>query len=212
VVTAIEPDPDSAEWLRVLRSSGADRDAGLSRLHDLLLRVAQSEVRRRSARTPLGGPELDDLAVQAANDAMLAILAKIDTFRAESRFTTWAYAFVMFEVSGKIGRHHWKNAMPSLETEEWERLPARLDSGPAAQAESADLVAAVQQAVNDVLTDHQRRIFVALVLNGVPLEALAIELDANRNAIYKVMFDARRKIRAHLVANGYLDHTTSRRS
>lgn len=198
-------DGDSQEWVRVLDGTdGPEHQAGLSRLNGLLLRIARAEVRRRRGRTPIDGPELDDLAVQAADDAMLAILARIGTFRGESRFTTWAYSFVMFEVSGKIGRHYWKNSMPSPSTEDWERLPARLDADPSTQAEAADLVAAVRQAVEETLTDHQRRVFVALVLDGVPLDALAIELAANRNAIYKVMFDARRKIRAHLVAHGHL--------
>jgi RNA polymerase sigma-70 factor (ECF subfamily) len=198
-------DPDSQEWLRVLGApDGPEHEAGLDRLNQLLLRIARSEVRRRRARTPIAGPELDDLAVQAADDAMLSILSRIGTFRGESRFTTWAYSFVMFEVSGKIGRHYWKNALPSPSAEDWEQLPARLDADPSTHAEASDLVAAVREAVGQTLTAHQRKVFVALVLDGVPLDALAIELGANRNSIYKVMFDARRKIRAHLVAHGHL--------
>jgi RNA polymerase sigma-70 factor, ECF subfamily len=68
----------------------------------------------------------------------------------------------------------------------------------------------LRRAVEQELTERQWRIFVAIVLNAIPLDTLVIELDSNRNAIYKTLFDARRKLRANLVANGYLDHNTPR--
>jgi len=176
----------------------------------VLLRIAHSEVRRRSGHLRMAGPELDDIAHQAADDALVAITAKIEQFRGESRFTTWAYKFVIFEVSGKIGRHFWRNATVSMEAEDWDRLPDRFGLEPAAESEWRDLVAALHSAVDKVLTDRQRQIFVAIVLNGVPLDALVAELGSNRNAIYKTMFDARRKLRAELAANGYLETETSR--
>ena len=102
-------DPDSAEWLRSLERHRSERNAAQVQLHGLLLRIARSEVHRRSEHLRIGGPELDDMAHQAAADALVAIIAKIDQFRGDSRFTTWAYKFVMFEVSTKIGRHFWRN-------------------------------------------------------------------------------------------------------
>jgi RNA polymerase sigma-70 factor (ECF subfamily) len=73
------------------------------------------------------------------------------------------------------------------------------------------LIAALRRAVDTELTGHQRRVFVVLVLNGVPLDAMVAQLDTNRNAIYKTMFDARRKLRAALAAHGHLDHDTAER-
>jgi RNA polymerase sigma-70 factor, ECF subfamily len=160
----------------------------------------------------VSGPELDDLAHQAAADALLAIIAKLGQFRGESRFTTWAYKFVIFEVSTKLGRHFWRNPTVSLEAEDWDRLPGRFGFDPAHEAESRDFTAAVRRAVDEALTALQRRIFVAIVVNGVPLDALVAELNTNRNAIYKTVFDARRKVRARLVANGYIGPNTSGRS
>jgi RNA polymerase sigma-70 factor, ECF subfamily len=87
----------------------------------------------------------------------------------------------------------------------WERIPDRLGADPAEHAESQELVAALRRAVTEVLSERQRRVFVAIVVDGDPLDALAVELGSTRNALYKMMFDARRKIRAHLVAYGYLD-------
>jgi RNA polymerase sigma-70 factor, ECF subfamily len=205
-------DPESLEWLRCLGGSGAVREAALARLHELLLRIARSEVRRRSGHLQLAGPELDDLAYQAAADALVAITSKIDLFRGDSRFTTWAYKFVMFEVSAKVGRHFWRRPSVALDAEDWDRLPDRFGLEPARESEWRDLVAGLRRATDEVLSGRQRLIFVAIVLNGVPLDALVVELDSNRNAIYKTLFDARRKLRAELVANGYLDIETSRRS
>jgi len=197
-------DPDSAGWLRVLAGTGPAREAALARLHEMLVRIARAEVGRRAPRLRLTGPELDDLAYQAAADAMIAITGKLGQFRGESRFTTWAYKFVIFEVSAKIGRHFWRHPDVPLDAEDWDRLPDRFGFDPAQEAEWRDLLAALRRAVDEELTARQRRIFVAIVLNGVPLDALVIELASNRNAIYKTLFDARRKLRAALAANGYV--------
>jgi len=204
-------DAVSAGWITALTGTGSVREAGLVRLHGLLVRVAVRELRRRDASSGIAGPELDDLAHQAAADAMVAIMARLDQFRGESRFTTWAYKFVMFEVSAKIGRHFWRAPPIAFDTEDWDRLPDRFGFDPAQASERRDFVRAVRQAVDEDLTEHQRQIFVTLVLDGVPLDALAEKLGSSRNAIYKTMFDARRKLRASLVANGYLDDEAVRR-
>src|SRR5437899_2813831 len=113
-------DPESAEWVRALTATGTEREAALARLHELLLRIARGEVHRRGGQLRISGPELDDLVHQAAADALLAIIGKLGGFRGESRFTTWAYKFVILEVSTKIGRHFWRNAGVPLEAEDWD--------------------------------------------------------------------------------------------
>jgi RNA polymerase sigma-70 factor (ECF subfamily) len=193
------------DWVTVLAGDGPTRDAALAELHGVLVRVAGSEVRRRS-RTGLrlAGPELDDLADQAADDALLAVIGKLGSFRGESQFTTWAYRFVILEVSSKLGRHFWRHPAASIDDPDWERLPDRLGTDPADQAQQRDLVVALRTVVEEELTERQRLVFTAIVVAGVPVDALAVRLDSNRNALYKTMFDARRKIRAALVAKGYL--------
>ena len=198
------PDAEMDDWVRALSAGGAERERAASRLHEMLLRVARAETRRRGGLLRISGPELDDLAYQAAADAVVTIIAKIGEFRGESRFTTWAYKFVMFEVSGKIGRHFWRHPQVPMDTADWDRLPDRFGLDPARESEWRDLARALRQAVEEELTEHQRRIFIAIAVDAVPLDALAIELGSSRNAIYKTMFDARRKLRASLVANGYL--------
>ncbi|NJP27786.1 sigma-70 family RNA polymerase sigma factor [Microbispora sp. SCL1-1] len=210
--TLASADAESAEWLRTLGGAGAEREAAVERLHAILLRVAGNEVRRRAPRLRLSGPELDDMAHQAAADALLAVIAKLGQFRGESRFTTWAYKFAVLEVSAKLGRHFWRDPGVPLEGEDWERLPDRFEFDPAERSERRALVDALRRAVDEELTERQRHIFVTIVLQGVPSDAVAVELGTNRNAIYKAMFDVRRKLRAALVAQGFLDIGTARRS
>jgi RNA polymerase sigma-70 factor (ECF subfamily) len=178
----------------------------------MLVRIAHGEAARRGPRLRIAGPELDDLAYQAAADALVAITGKIGQFRGESRFTTWACKFVIFEVSAKVGRHFWRHPAVRLDAEDWSRLPGRLGADPAHQAEWRDLFAALRRAVDSELTPRQREVFVAIVLNDVPLDTLVMHLGSSRNAIYQAMFEARRKLQAALVANGYLGHDTVGRS
>jgi len=198
-------DDESREWLGRLAAVGGERQAAERELHARLVRIALAEVRRRSASTPVTGRELDDVAHQAAADAMVAILAKLGDFRGESRFITWAYRFVILEVSSKLGRHYWRHPPVALDAEQWERLPDRFGIDPASHAEWAGILAEIRRVADEELTEHQRRIFVAVVVDGIPVDAVAARLDLRRNAIYKVVFDARRKIRRALVVNGYLE-------
>jgi RNA polymerase sigma-70 factor (ECF subfamily) len=208
-----ELDPDSREWIDALASRGAQYEQACRRLHGDLLRIAFKELERRRGRHRLSGPELDDLAHQAAADALVAITRKTGQFRGESRFTTWAYKFVIFEVSTKIGRHFWSTGTHvRLDAEEWDRLPARLGVDPEEHLQANEMAAALRAGVDETLTAHQRRIFAALVLNGVPLDALVAELGTNRNAVYKTMFDARHKLRQYLQARGYLNEKAQGRS
>ncbi len=197
-------DDETAEWLRNLDDGSPRRDEALEHLYRLLLRVARVEVARRRGRYPLTGPELDDLAHHAAHDAMMAIVDKLGEFRGESRFTTWAYKFVILEVSSKLGRHFWRRPTTALDATQWDRLPDRFGVAPEDHAIAAEMVGALRRAVSEELTDHQQRVFTALVVDGTPLDALASQLDSNRNALYKTMFDARRKLRAALLADGHI--------
>jgi RNA polymerase sigma-70 factor (ECF subfamily) len=195
-------DAESVQWVRAL--SGPERDQAAARLHELLLRIARGEIRRRRTGSEITGPELDDLAHQAADDAVLAVMRRVQEFRGDSRFTTWAFKFVMFEVSTKLGRHFWhRPGGPSGEAD-WDRIPDRFGVSPAEQVEWRELVRALRRAVDTCLTERQRKVFIAIVVQGVPLDGLVAEMGTNRNAVYKVMFDARRKLRQELVAQGYL--------
>jgi RNA polymerase sigma-70 factor (ECF subfamily) len=202
-------DEESSEWLCRLRATGSTHDAAIAELHGLLVRVARREVNRRADRLRIVGPEIDDIAHQAAADALIALIGKLNEFRGDSRFTTWAYKFVVFEVSAKVGRHFWRDPVARLDAEDWHRLPDRLGFDPARESEWRDLLREIRRLVDTELSARQRHVFVALVLNAVPLDAIVEQLHSSRNAVYKTLFDARRKLRAALVANGYLDDKTA---
>jgi len=203
-VVSSEVARENRVWVRDLSSDGARRELASQRLYEVLLRAARAEVGRRAARLRLVGPELDDIAHHAAADALLAICGKVKTFRGDCKFTTWAYKFVILDVAGKVNRHFWQRADVAFDDEDWERLPARLGIEPESHAESWDLMNAVHRAVDERLTAKQRMVFVALVLNGMSTDVLADQLGATHNAIYKMMFDARRKLRTALADAGYL--------
>jgi len=194
---------DSDAWLRALRQPGAERDRAIARLHELLLRAARFEVsRRRAALSHVRGEELDDLALQAADDAIVAVLGKLDDYRGASRFTTWAYKFALLEAGVRLRRRAWQEREVVLEPEVWP-LVADAGQGPQGQAEANELMSAITDSIDCCLTEHQREVLVALALNGVPLDVLSDRLNTTRGALYKTLHDARRKLRAELATRGF---------
>ena len=197
-------DSESRRWLERLRAEGRERDAAIADLRELLLRAASFEVRRRCATmSQIRGGDQEDLAEQSAGDAMVAILSKLDDFRGESQFTTWAYKFALYEAAAKIRKLAWQGRELPLEAEDWPQVP---DPGPVPQAEveMTDLLAAIRQEIESSLTAHQREVLVALALNEVPIDVLADRLGSTRGALYKTLHDARQKLRAALADRGLL--------
>jgi RNA polymerase sigma-70 factor, ECF subfamily len=203
-------DEDSARWLRELRDDGAIHEAAVARLHDLLVRGARFEAaRRRRALPHLRGDELDDIANEAADDALVSVLRRLDDFRGDSRFTTWAYKFALLEAAVKLRKRAWQGREVPLEPESWGAFSST-GLQPHASVEQKELMDAVQGGIEDALTPHQRRVLVALAVNGVPIDVLADRLSTTRGALYKTLHDARKKLREHLDTQGlsrYLEET-----
>ena len=198
----LELDAESRAWLRDLRAEGREKDEAIARLHGLLLRSARFECARRRPTLPhLRGNDLDDIANQAADDALVSVLARLDDFRGASRFTTWVYKFALLEAAVKLRKRSWQGREVPLEPETWS-LFSRAGIGPDEEAEQSELLTTLQQAIADVLTPHQRRVLVALALNGVPIDVLADRMNSTRGALYKTLHDARRKLRTHLADRG----------
>jgi RNA polymerase sigma-70 factor, ECF subfamily len=202
-------DRDSMAWLRRLRSEGAVREAALDELHALLLRAASFEVRRRRAATPgLRDGEAADIAQQSADDALVAVLHKLDGFRGDSRFTTWAYKFALYEAAANMRKQAWRGREIPVTADEW---PAVTDARPAPEhdVEMSELLVALREEMDAALSPHQREVLIALALNEVPIDVLADRLNTTRGALYKSLHDARRKLRAALADRG-LDPGTHR--
>ena len=194
-------DEESRAWLHDLRADGQAREAALVRLHTLLLRAARFEAGRRGASLPQLRPgELDEIAIEAADDALVSILARLDDFRGASRFTTWAYKFALLESAVKLRKRAWQGREIPVDDEGWSVF-ASATLGPAGSVEQGELVAAVQDGIAS-LTPHQRHVLVALALNGVAIDVLAERLGTTRGALYKTLHDARKKLRAYLAERG----------
>jgi RNA polymerase sigma-70 factor, ECF subfamily len=199
----VELDAVSRQWLDRLGDGHPRRETAISCLHELLRRVALLELsRRRGQLYWIDGPEFDDVAQQAADDALVSVLRKLDEFRGLSRFTTWAYKFVIFEVSAKVARHPWRRQPPARDELVWERLPDRGLLVADEQLEQRAQLDALSEAIGE-LTERQREVFVAIALNDVPIDVVAVKLGTNRNAVYKNLFDARRSLRAKLAVAGH---------
>ena len=198
-VTLPACDAASRAWLQRLRGTGAERDGAIRELHALLMAAARHEVHRRA-----GGDRgaLDDLVRQSADDALVAILRKLDDFRGDSRFTTWAYKFALLEAGVKTRRRAWQDREVALDADAWSRIADRGDT-PDQDAETRELLGAIGIAIERTLTPHQRQVLVAITLDDVPIDVLAERLGSTRGAVYKTLHDARRKLRAELAAGGH---------
>ena len=201
-VRDIPLDHDSQDWIDRLTGPGPERESAVESLHSLLLKAARIEVARRSAAFPmLRGGDHEDLAQQSADDALVAVLGKLDGFRGESRFTTWAYKFALLEAGVKVRRRAWQGREIPLEAEGWAVI-ADAGAAPDRDAETAELLGAVGDAIRSDLSPHQRRVLVAVAVDGVPIDVLAERLGTTRGALYKTVHDARAKLRAVLAARG----------
>jgi RNA polymerase sigma-70 factor (ECF subfamily) len=207
-VTSPEANPtdlgelSSEEWLIALRGPSPERERATARLHELLLRAARFELsRRRAALHFVRGEELDDIATQAADDALMAVLGKLDEFRGASRFTTWAYKFALLEAGVRLRRRAWQDREVVLEPEDWAGF-ADAAGSPHERVVAADELSRLRDAIGAVLTPHQRRVFVALALNEVPIDVLAERLGTSRGALYKTLHDARQRLREELAGDG----------
>jgi RNA polymerase sigma-70 factor, ECF subfamily len=197
------PDVESRGWVRALSGTGPQREDAIERLHALIMRTARFDVARRLRASAGGGRgDLEDLAMEAANDALVAIMSKLHTYRGDSRFTTWAYKFALLEAGVKVRRRPWHGREVPLEADGWAQLRDHERPSPADQAEVSELIHAVRDAMSEVLTPHQCAVLVAITLNGVPIDVLAERQDTTRGALYKTLHDARCKLRVRLEKDG----------
>ncbi len=207
--TSAPPANEPDDWVAALSSAGPDQVIAMRQLHQLMLRAAAYQVWRMRGALPDASPGVVDVIVnQAADEAMTALLGKLGTFEGRSRFTTWAFKFAILQASSDVRRLQWQHRDVELRDLDVAHLPAAEHLDPEHQAEGTDIAGAVAVAMHNVLTPHQRRIAIALLVDGVPVDVLAQRLATNRGALYKTVHDVRMRLRAELTAMGYL-HTRS---
>ncbi len=198
--------PDET-WIADLVGDGPAGYAARQRLHELLLRATRHQVYHLRSQLPGAGQvDLEDLAQQSAGDALVAVLGKLDTFEGRSRFSTWVYKFGLLHAGVAVRRQAWRHREVPLFDSHEHPDPG---SAPELRAQATDLQRAVAAAIDSDLTPHQRRVTVALLVDEVPIDVLAERLNTSRNALYKTLHDARRRLRASLRASGHLDDATT---
>ncbi|MCB0987699.1 MAG: sigma-70 family RNA polymerase sigma factor [Microthrixaceae bacterium] len=199
--------PADDEWIGRLRTPGPVRDQAVQHLHALMLRAARHRVSRMPDGAALGAVRRDEIAHAAADEATLSALGRLDSFEGRSRFTTWAYKFGILCAGVEMRRALWRDR-----DVRWHDVSEPLEpaaTSPESFVEGRDLAAAVRDGLTQALTDHQRRVVVALLVDGVPIDVVADRLGSNRNAIYKTLHDARRRLRTHLEEQGFTREATT---
>jgi RNA polymerase sigma-70 factor (ECF subfamily) len=200
-------DPESRRWLAQLHAEGAVHEAAIGRLHALLLREARYEVRRRTAGLAHpSGRDLEDLALQAADDALIVILAKLDQFRGDALFTTWARRFAALEVPGKIRRRLGHARETPTDIDHWPPLDRAAYEDPQERSEASELARTLGYLIAHELTVHQRDVLLALTVEEIATKKLAARLDSTPGALYKTLHDARRKLRRELAPEPAAHH------
>jgi RNA polymerase sigma-70 factor (ECF subfamily) len=204
----VVPPPSDDAWLAELTDEGPAGQQALAHLRELLLRATRHQVWRLRDLVPgAGAGELEDLAQQAADDALVAVLRKLGTFEGRSRFTTWAYKFGVLHAGVAVRRQAWRHReVPLPDT----LTPVDTTPSPAAISEATQLARAVEAAIASELTPHQRLVVLTLLVEEVPVDVLAERLGSTRNALYKTLHDARRRLRAALIDSGYLEARPNR--
>jgi RNA polymerase sigma-70 factor (ECF subfamily) len=195
-------------WLRDLAGGGEAQAAAIADLRALLRRGALYTLGRAEVHgTDLAPGQAQAIAEECAQDALLAILGRLGDFRAESKFTTWAYKFAVNIALTAARRERWKavsldDLLDETEAEGGAPLPDPAAS-PEQTSQQAEVWSLVRRVMDEALTPRQRQVLRALVFEEVPLDEIARHLGSNRNAVYKLVHDARRKLKAGLEARGY---------
>jgi RNA polymerase sigma-70 factor, ECF subfamily len=207
--TSTQTPPRRDDLLAALRGDGPRHEEAIRELHGMLLRAARFEIGRRStALAQVRGEDREDLALQAADDAFVAIMGKLDQFRGDSRFSTWVYKFALYEAAARVRRRAWQHREVVLEPDSWLTFDDHA-AGPAARYDRTELLDAIRALIDSALTARQREVLVALTIQGIPIDVLADRLGSTRGALYKSLHDARRTLRSHLTAAGHNVHSIS---
>ncbi len=194
-------DRSNEEWIVALRQPGPARDEALADLRATLLRGLRYALADHAV---VRAEDLEDFV----QDALLKILTGLESFRGESRFTTWAQKIAVRVAFSELRRRRWRDvsleSMAETPTGE-EFIPAEL-ADPSADSEQQAaqrlILQAMRRVINDELTDRQRKALVAIALSGVPLEVVAERLGTNRNTLYKLLYDARQRLARKMLDTG----------
>ncbi|HEU4808849.1 MAG TPA: sigma-70 family RNA polymerase sigma factor [Homoserinimonas sp.] len=189
------------DWVGGLTATGAARNDAIRRLHELMVCAARFKLSRMGEASRLGQARADEIVQSSADEAVVAILARLSSFEGRSRFTTWAYKFAILNTATAVRRELWSRTTVDLSTipEPVSRL-----GDPLTHVEAVALSDALRRCIAECLTPHQQRILIAVAVQGIPIDVIADRLHTTRNTVYKALHDARRRLREALIAQGYI--------
>ena len=197
-------DRDNQTWIKDLQASGQVRETALADLHAILLRVLPNALTRWLSADD---PALASLVEDVAQETLLRVLDKLDTFEGRSKFTTWVYKIAVRIALSELRRERWKEVSLDEMTDESspDNEPSFVSTngpGPESISEQRDIFQHIQRILKEELTDKQRQAMNAIGVQGMPLEEVARRMDTNRNALYKLMHDARLRLKKRLKKEG----------
>jgi RNA polymerase sigma-70 factor (ECF subfamily) len=194
----------NADWLADLRSPGPTRDAALGDLRTIILTGLPYALANWLSPD---SPHFDSLAEDVAQGTLMRVLDRLDTFEGRSQFTTWVHKIAVRVALTELRRRRWKDVSLDdlMAGEEGEAAPLEMpDAAPDPErlAEQADVLAHVQRIIREELTDKQRSAMMAVGVQGMPIEEVARRMGMERNALYKLMHDARLRLKRRLLREG----------
>jgi RNA polymerase sigma-70 factor (ECF subfamily) len=195
------------DWVTRLEAHGPQHDEAVRRLHALMIRAARYKLSRMGEGSRLGHARAEEIVQSSADEAVVGILAKLNTFEGRSQFTTWAYKFAILQTATAVRRELWSRT--DLDLSALPEPPSQLGD-PLEQAEASALSAAIRACIAQCLTPHQQRVLLAIAVTGIPIDVVAERLNTTRNTIYKTLHDARKRLREALTAQGYLQPAPGR--
>jgi RNA polymerase sigma-70 factor (ECF subfamily) len=192
------------EWLSDLKSDGARRENALADLRAILLKGLPYALSRWLSPS---SPQFDALAEEIVQETLLRVLDHLNTFEGRSQFTTWANKIAVRLAISELRRQRWKDvSLDELLDNPDVPPPANLMEAPGASPETSseqgEMLALVQRLIGNELTERQRQALVAIGVRGMPLEEVANHMGTNRNALYKLLHDARLRLKHALAAQG----------
>lgn len=196
---------DNETWLSDLRAGGEVRDAALADLHEMLISAMPHSL---SMWLSPGDPQFDALIEDVTQETLIRALDNLDTFEGRSQFTTWVYKIAVRVALTEIRRRRWRDVSLEELIEKKEDRGTEPDwmstraAGPESMAERREVVVLIQRIVEQELPPKQRQALIAVAIKGVPMDEVARRMKTNRNALYKLIHDARLKVKHRIEREG----------
>jgi RNA polymerase sigma-70 factor (ECF subfamily) len=192
------------QWIDALRSAGPAQEAALGDLRAVIMKGLPYAL---SKYLSPADPAFDSLVENTAQETLLRVVANLETFEGRSKLTTWAQKIAIRLALTELRRKRWEDvSLESLVDPDGSldrlNLMAEGGAGPEDRAEQVDLAERVMQIIREELTERQREAMIAIAIRGMPISVVAEKMDTNRNALYKLLHDARLRLKSRMALEG----------